>query len=102
MLYNHHHNVQINSMTYDQAHTHRDMQHTHAITPRNHYGYTNGRALQSKQLIDHKFLYDNHYHKVYYPSLAFNHQVTAPISQWEPVVSEASLLALVMIEQPII
>ena len=53
-------------------------------------------------MIDHSFPYDNQYHEVHNPNLAFNHQVTAPINQLEHVVSEATLLASVMVTQPII
>ena len=58
-------------------------------------------TLKSEQLIYQNFPYDQ-YQKEHYPNLAFNHQVTAPINQLGPVVSEASPLALVMVEQPII
>ena len=68
----------------------------------NHYGCANRRALQSEHSIDGNFPSGNQHQEVENPNLAFNHQVTAPINQFGPVASEASLLALVMVEQLII
>ena len=90
MSYNGYHNAQVNSLTYDPAHSCRDMQHTPAIRLRNWYGYTDGKALQSEQFIEHNCPYDNQYQKVHDPNVAFNYQVTPPINLLEPVVSEAS------------
>ena len=53
-------------------------------------------------MIDSKFPYDNHHQHAHTPSIAFNHEETAPIEQLRPVSNGASLLASVMVEQPII
>ena len=59
-------------------------------------------VLQLEHLIDHKISHDSQHHQVHNPNLTFNHQVITPIHQLGPVVSDGSLLALVLVEQPII
>ena len=53
---------------------------------------------QSELLIDHNFPYGNLCQVLHNPNLAFNHQV----NQLASLVTEANLLSLVMVEQPII
>ena len=77
------------------------MPHTPSIKPRSHQGFADRRVLPSEQLIDNNFPYDNQFQEVYCPNMAFNHQATAPINWLEPVVSEATLLGSVMVEQTI-
>ena len=52
-------------------------------------------------MVDCNFPYDYQSLEVCNSNLDFNHQ-TAHINQFEPVVSGATLLASVMVEQPII
>ena len=61
-----------------------------------------GKAYrQSAQLICN-FSHDNHHHYVHSPSITLNHQKTTSIEELRHVVNKTSLLASVMVEQPII
>ena len=100
MFYNQNHNGQKSTPSYGPAHSY--MLQTTSIRPTQHHGFANRTALQSEQLTDCNFPYNYQYQEVLNPNLAFNHQITVLINWLEPVISEATLLASVMVEQPII
>ena len=104
MPYNHHYNYHIVNPTYYTIHSSRDASYTFAVRPTsklcNHCCFTNRKALHSEHSIDSNFPHDS-YHHAHNPSKTIDCQETASIEQLSPVVNEASLLALVMVEQPI-
>ena len=82
------------------------MSHTSTVRPtsesHNHYGFADRRALQLEHSINSNFPCNSHHQYVHNPSITYNYQEIAPIEQLGPVVNETSLLASVMVEQPII
>ena len=100
------HNGKNTSGVYDPVHSSRDVPHTPTVRsagkPSTHFGYADRIMFQPEHLFYHNFSHDNQYEQVHFPNLVFSHQVTVPINQSGPVVIEASLLASVMVEQPII
>ena len=104
--YNHHHNGQITNPNYDLVHSSRDVCHTHLPLGQQVNHATAVVVLieepYSECSIHFNFPNDNQCQQIWNLNLAFNHHVTASIDQLGPVVSKASLLAVVMVEQPII
>ena len=54
------------------------------------------------QVLDSNFPLDNHHQHVHNPSITLNYQETRPIQQLRPEVNKTSLLASVMVQQPMI
>ena len=103
--YNHHISGQITDSTSCTACNSRDTSHTSTVRPikepHNPYDLVNRRALQPEHMIDSNFSHDNHYEHVHNPSITLSCQETVPF-YLRPIGNESSLLASVMLEQPII
>ena len=84
-----------------EAHIFRDTSSNPAGEPNNHYCLADRRTLQSQPLLNH-LPHSNQEQQPHYPNICVNDQEIAPIEHMKPLISETSLLASLMVEQPII
>ena len=99
--HNCHHNTLISNPTYHGTYTLRYTPNTSTGEPSNNYCLAERRTLQSDSLINH-LPCSNQQQQYHNPNICLNDQETASIEQLQPVISETSLLASMMVEQFII